>query len=61
MQLVESDTAWLKGSDSKERAIKMSLVRQHQPELISKFEQEQRDKLEKKNKPSQRKAASKVA
>jgi len=35
-------------------------VRQHMPELISKFEQEQRDKLVKKSKGGQRKAAAKV-
>jgi len=51
---------WLKKSDSEKRSVKMSLVRQHMPELISKFEQEQRDKLVKKSKGGQRKAAAKV-
>ncbi|KAL0048711.1 hypothetical protein WJX82_009391 [Trebouxia sp. C0006] len=60
MQLVESDNLWLKKSDSEKRSVKMSLVRQHMPELISKFEQEQRDKLVKKSKGGQRKAAAKA-
>ena len=60
LQLVESDNLWLKKSDSEKRSVKMSLVRQHMPELISKFEQEQRDKLMKKSKSGQKKTAAKV-
>lgn len=60
MQLVEADTEWLKKSDSEKRSVKMSLVRQHLPELIRRFEQEQRDKLNKKSKGGQKKAATKV-
>lgn len=51
---------WLKKSDSEKRSVKMSLVRQHMPELISMFEQEQRDKLMKKSKGGQKKTAAKV-
>lgn len=60
VQLVEADNMWLKKSDSEKRSVKMSLVRQHMPELISNFEQERRDKLVKKSKGGQRKAAAKV-
>jgi len=58
--LVEADNEWLKKSDSEKRSVKMSLIEQHQPELIKKFEQEQSDKLMKKSKPAQKKAAAKV-
>ena len=60
LQLVESDNEWLKKCESEKRAVKMSLIRQHMPHLISKFEQEQKDKLTKKNKASQNKGAAKV-
>ncbi len=60
VQLVEADNMWLKKSDSEKRSVKMSLVRQHMPELISNFEQERRDKLVKKSKGGQKKAAAKV-
>lgn len=60
VQLVEADNLWLKKSDSEKRSVKMSLVRQHMPELISMFEQEQRDKLMKKSKSGQKKTAAKV-
>jgi len=60
LQLVEADNKWLKKSDSEKRSVKMSLVRQHLPELISMFEQEQRDKLVKKSKGVRKKAAAKV-
>ncbi len=56
LQLVEADNLWLKKSDSEKRSVKMSLVRQHMPQLISKFEQEQRDKLVKKSKGGQKAA-----
>ncbi|DBB04272.1 TPA: hypothetical protein ACH3X1_012770 [Trebouxia sp. C0004] len=60
-QLVEADNKWLKKSDSEKRSVKMSLVRQHMPELIRMFEQEQRDKLVKKIKGGQKKAAAKAS
>ncbi len=60
LQLVEADNLWLKKSDSEKRSVKMSLVRQHKPELIRMFEQEQRDKLVKKSKGGPKKAAAKV-
>ena len=60
VQLVEADNAWLKRSESHHRAIKMSLVRQHCPLLISRFEQLQSDKAKKKSQVSKKKAASKV-
>ena len=60
MQMVDSDNEWLKKSDSEKRAVKMSLVKQHCPQLITKFEQEQRDKLTKKSKAGSKKASAKV-
>ncbi|KAL0042957.1 hypothetical protein WJX79_005070 [Trebouxia sp. C0005] len=60
-QLVEADNLWLKKSDSEKRSVKISLVRQHKPELTRMFEQEQRDKLVKKSKGGQKKAAAKAS
>lgn len=59
--MVEADKAWLKRSESHHRAIKMSLVRQHCPHLIRQFEQQQKDKADKKNGVSKKTAASKVS
>lgn len=61
VQMVEADNAWLKRSESHHRAIKMSLVQQHCPYLIPQFEQQQRDKADKKNGVSKKTAASKVS
>lgn len=61
VQLVEADKAWLKRSESHHRAIKMSLVQQHRPDLIRQFEQQQRDKAEKKTQAGRKKATSKVS
>lgn len=59
--MVEADNAWLKRSESHHRAIKMSLVQQHCPHLIRQFEQQQKDKADKKNGVSKKTAASKVS
>ena len=58
--MVEADNAWLKHSETHHRAIKMSLVQQHCPQLIRRFEQQQRDKADKKSQVGKKKAASKV-
>lgn len=59
--MVEADNAWLKRSESHHRAIKMSLVQQHCPQLIPQFEQQQKDKADKKNGVSKKTAISKVS
>ena len=58
--MVEADNVWLKRSESHHRAIKMSLVQQHCPHLIRRFEQHQRGKADKKSQAGKKKAASKV-
>ena len=61
VQWVHADNAWLKRSESHHRAIKMSLVKQHCPALIKKYEQQQMDKADKKSQGGRKKTASKVS
>ena len=60
MQVVETDNEWLKKSASEARAVKMSLVQQHYPQLVSEFLQKEKSGASKQIQVNKKKADAKV-
>ena len=60
VQTVEADKVWLKKSASEARAVKMSLVQQHYPQLVSDFLQKEKSGASKQIQVNKKKADAKV-
>ena len=59
-QVIEADKEWLKKSASEARAVKMSLLQQHHPQLVSDFLLKQKSGAAKQIQTNRKKADAKV-